>query len=263
MHSARRIGITGAPGSGKSSLITELARRRLARADRLGVLAIDPSSPGHGGAILGDRIRMDAGVQDARLYIRSLASRSAHDGLTDNVGELLEVMDRHVFDEVILETVGIGQTDYTVRCFVDTLVLVLMPESGDTMQAIKSGLMEMPNLYVINKVDLPGAHKAVAETRAIISARRRQSDDWVPEVIETSLREPAGFDALDQAICRHQAWLGERSGRENDLRKMRARYRLLQLSSRRIAELSESLMTVNKGLREQYRRLLAQLMAEL
>src|SRR5262252_2480945 len=123
---ARRIGITGAPGTGKSTLISQLVQRRLARAERLGVLAIDPTSPFSGGAILGDRIRMDAVVQDDRVFIRSFASRSAHDGLTDNVVDLLAVMDRHGFDEVILETVGVGQTEYAVKALVDTVVLVLI-----------------------------------------------------------------------------------------------------------------------------------------
>lgn len=125
--SARRIGITGAPGAGKSTLISELVRHRVEGAEWLGILAIDPTSPFSGGAILGDRVRMDNVVQDSRVFIRSFASRSAHDGLTDNVAGLLGVMDRHAFDEVILETVGVGQANYAVRIMVDTLILILTP----------------------------------------------------------------------------------------------------------------------------------------
>src|SRR5262249_53723903 len=146
---ARRIGITGDPGTGEGTLISQLAQRRLATAERLGVLAIDPTSPFSGGAILGDRVRMDAVLQDERVFIRSFASRSAHGGLTDNVSDLLAVMDRHAFDEVILETVGVGQTEYTVRVLVDTVVLVLIPESGDQIQAMKAGLMETADIYVV------------------------------------------------------------------------------------------------------------------
>jgi LAO/AO transport system kinase len=134
-----RIGVTGAPGAGKSTLISRLAARRVARDAKVAVVAIDPTSPVSQGSILGDRIRMDAVSDDPNIFIRSIPSRRAHDGLADNTADLLWAMEGHGFDEVIVETVGVGQAEYSVRAIVDTVVLVLLPESGDAVQAMKAG----------------------------------------------------------------------------------------------------------------------------
>jgi GTPase len=208
---ARRIGITGAPGTGKSTLISHLARHRLGTAGRLGVLAIDPTSPYSRGAILGDRIRMDAVIDDPNLFIRSLASRHAHDGLADNIADLMSIMDRHGFDEVILETVGVGQTEYGVRALVDTVVLVLIPGSGDHIQAMKAGLMETADIYVVNKADLPQAGKVASEVRATLATAARtggpgaSQDLWQPRVLETSATDAASVARLSAAIDDHHA----------------------------------------------------------
>jgi LAO/AO transport system kinase len=236
---ARRIGITGAPGTGKSTLISHLVRRRLAGVERLGVLAIDPTSPFSGGAILGDRVRMDAVVQDERVFIRSFASRSAHDGLTDNVAELLAVMDRHAFDEVILETVGVGQTEYTVRVLVDTVVLVLIPESGDQIQAMKAGLMETADIYVVNKADLPGARQVTNDVRAILARGAARSSGWRPAVVETSAQDADSIDALSRLVDDHQAWLVGRRDRTSVSRTRRA-LQVTELLFRRVRELVEA-----------------------
>ena len=233
---ARRIGITGAPGTGKSTLISQLVRRRLARAERLGVLAIDPTSPFSGGAILGDRIRMDAVVQDERVFIRSFASRSAHDGLTDNVADLLAVMDRHAFDEVILETVGVGQTEYAVRALVDTVVLVLIPESGDQIQAMKAGLMETADIYVVNKADLPGAGRVANHVRAILARSAARSGGWRPAVVETSSEDPGSIDELSRTVDRHQLWLADHREPSSVFRERRA-LEVTALLFRRVREL--------------------------
>jgi len=235
---ARRIAITGAPGTGKSTLISQLVRRRLAGAERLGVLAIDPTSPFSGGAILGDRVRMDGLIQDERVFIRSFASRSAHDGLTDNVADLLAVMDRHGFDEVILETVGVGQTEYAVRVLVDTVVLVLIPESGDQIQAMKAGLMETADIYVVNKADLPNARQVANDVRAIL-ARSAARSGWRPAIVETSSPDAAGIDELSRIIDHHQRWLAGNRDRSSVFRARRA-LQVTGLLFRRVRELVEA-----------------------
>ncbi|VTU15060.1 putative GTPase/MT1543 [Variovorax sp. SRS16] len=232
--SARRIGITGAPGAGKSTLLGHLALARAARG-RLGVLAVDPSSPKTGGAILGDRVRMDELAGAAELYIRSLGSRKTSDGLADNLPEMLDAMDDFGFAEVMLETVGVGQTDYAARVQVDTLVLVLLPESGDTVQAMKAGIMEMADIFVVNKADLPGARKMATDIQRIAAITRHAQGAWVPPVLLASASQPASVDALSQAIDRHQSWLAAGDLRQS-LKDQRARYRLRRLLEIRAAE---------------------------
>ena len=231
---ARRIGLTGAPGAGKSTLAGHLALHR-APGRRLGILAIDPSSPRSGGAILGDRIRMDELQGMSELYIRSIGSRSTSDGLSDNLPEMLDLMDGFDFDEVLLETVGVGQVEYAARVQVDTLVLVLLPESGDMVQAMKAGIMEMADIFVINKADLPGAQKMATDIQRIASLARHEEGAWRPSVLLVSSSKPASIAALSGEIDRHQAWLGD-GERRAALLLQRARYRLRRLIERRAAE---------------------------
>ncbi|MGO4392203.1 ArgK/MeaB family GTPase [Variovorax sp. M-6] len=234
-HAACRIGVTGAPGAGKSTLVGHLALERTPKG-RLGVLAVDPSSPKSGGAILGDRVRMDdlAGVGD--LYIRSLGSRRTCDGLADNLPEMLDLMDEFGFDEVLLETVGIGQAEYAVRAQVDTLVLVLLPESGDTVQAMKAGIMEMADIFVVNKSDLPGAQRMATDIQRIAAVTRQPEGAWRAPILLTSASQPASIAALSEAIDRHQAWRSADPQRHQRLRAQRARYRLRRLLEMRVAE---------------------------
>lgn len=175
---ARRVGFTGSPGAGKSTLISRYAKGSLDQGNKTGILAIDPTSPISGGALLGDRIRMDAVAGDPRLFIRSVPSRNAHDGLCDNAPDLLLAMEQFGFDEIVLETVGVGQVEYSVKTLVDTLVLVLMPESGDTIQAMKAGILESADIIVINKADLPGAERSHAEISAILKYSTPAADAW-------------------------------------------------------------------------------------
>ena len=163
---APRIGLTGPPGAGKSSLGGRLALLRAQRR-RVGMLAIDPSSPRSGGAILGDRIRIDELEGAGDLFVRSLASRSAADGLADNLPELLHVMEAAGFDEVLVETVGVGQAEHAARSLVDTLVLVLNPGTGDSIQAMKAGILELADLLVVTKADTPPAGPAVQSLRSV------------------------------------------------------------------------------------------------
>lgn len=231
---ARRIAVTGAPGAGKSTLVGRLALHRCGQR-RLGVLAIDPSSPTSGGAILGDRVRMDALAGTADLYIRSLGSRSATDGLSDNLPDLLDTMDAFQFDEVILETVGVGQAEYAARSQVDTLVLVLLPDSGDVVQAMKAGIMEMADIFVVNKSDLAGASRMATDVQRIVTIARRAPDAWMAPVLLTSALLPDGAAALSEAIDRHMAWRAAHSNAA-DIAVARGRYRLRRAIDRLVLE---------------------------
>jgi LAO/AO transport system kinase len=234
-HSAHRIGVTGAPGAGKSTLVGHLALERLAKG-RLGVLAVDPSSPKSGGAILGDRVRMDDLAGSAEVYIRSLGSRRTSDGLADNLPEMLELMDAFFFDEVVLETVGVGQAEFAVRAQVDTLVLVLQPESGDTVQAMKAGIMEMADIFVVHKSDLPGAQRMATDIQRIAAVTQRAVGAWRAPILLTSSSEPASIRLLSETIDLHQTWRNADPQRRQHLRTQRARYRLRRLLEMRVAD---------------------------
>lgn len=260
-HGARRIGITGPPGAGKSTLIGRLARQRLDKGAAVAVVAIDPTSPHTHGAILGDRIRMDAVADDPRLFIRSLASRGANDGLADNIADVLATLDGYPFDEVILETVGVGQAEYAVRALVDTLVLVLVPESGDQIQAMKAGMLEMADIYVVNKADLPGAQKVASELKAVVKLRQRLAADWEPPVIMTGSQGSADVASLSEAISRHLAFV-QTIMNEDEVRRMRREYHLKSLLTRSVADiLAEDPKGMDYSLREAFARVVESLKA--
>ncbi len=172
---ARRIGITGPPGAGKSTLTTQLVLAYRAQGLTVGVVAVDPTSPFTGGALLGDRIRMEAIALDPGVYIRSLATRGALGGLSAATREVSDVLDAFGFDRVLVETVGVGQSELEVARTVDTCVVVLVPESGDSIQALKAGLMEIADLFVVNKADRPGADRLKADLQLMLKLRARSS----------------------------------------------------------------------------------------
>jgi LAO/AO transport system kinase len=241
---AWRVGVTGPPGSGKSTLISCLATERLKRYsesfeagnERIAVLAVDPSSPLSGGALLGDRVRMDALADDLRTYVRSIASRGGAEGLAHNIADILAVTDAYGFDEILLESVGIGQSECAIRALVDTLVLVLHPDAGDSIQAMKSGILELADIYVVNKADLRGAPTAAAELRAVLKAVA--SSAWNPPVIEVSRDKNLGLGSLSEALDRHRAYLaGTRDAKL--VTNRRRRYHLRSLLQRRIDEVLE------------------------
>lgn len=253
---AFRIGVTGPPGGGKSTLINTLAQERLKDSTdtRLAVLAIDPSSPVSGGAILGDRIRMDAIADLPGLYLRSLSSRGARNGLCDNVVDLLTLLETHGFDEVLLETVGVGQSEVAVHEVVDTLVVIVPPDAGDSVQTMKSGILEMADIVVVTKADQPGARRMASDLAAVL---RKRGDREVP-VLQTEATG-AGVAALNQAIDDHRAWLADNHPQALT-RESRRRYHLQALIDRQVQDALKAENDIARGtLTTSYDRLLAAL----
>ncbi|MBI1966875.1 MAG: methylmalonyl Co-A mutase-associated GTPase MeaB [Gemmatimonadetes bacterium] len=169
---ARRLGITGPPGAGKSTLTAQLIQRFRAQGLTLAVIAVDPTSLFTGGALLGDRIRMEAASTDPGVYIRSMATRGSLGGLATTTEEVADVLDAFGFDRIIIETVGVGQTELDIARTAETTVLVLVPESGDGIQTLKAGVMEIADVYVVNKSDRPGADKLRQEVEVMLGIRR-------------------------------------------------------------------------------------------
>jgi LAO/AO transport system kinase len=216
----RRIGLTGAPGAGKSTLLDALATALRSRGRTVGILAVDPSSRKSGGALLGDRFRMGAAARDTGVFFRSLAARDQLGGLSEVTGASLDVLVA-AFDDVIVETVGVGQSEASIADFVDTLVFVAQPAAGDLIQFMKAGLLELPDLFFVNKADLEGhATRTAAELRAGLELGRAD-DERLPEVLCGSARDGVGIDALVDALDAHAAKL-EASG-EGPKRKTRGR----------------------------------------
>jgi LAO/AO transport system kinase len=199
----RRIGVTGPPGAGKSSLIAMLVKEWATAGRKVGVIAIDPTSPVSGGCLLGDRIRMDEVAQDPNVFIRSLSTGGAYDGLCPNISALINAFEQADFDDLVVETVGVGQASYEVRSLVDTCVLVLVPESGDTVQAMKAGILEVADIYVVNKADRPASAKLATELRSI-AGWRANGRGWTPPVVLTSTTESRGVVELVKAIQGHR-----------------------------------------------------------
>ena len=197
---ARRIGFTGPPGAGKSTLVEAYAVKRRALEETIGVVAVDPSSPFTGGALLGDRIRMSRLALDPGCFVRSMASRGSFGGLARTTDELVDVMDAVGFDRIVVETVGVGQSEVDVARATDTTVVILVPGAGDAVQALKAGLMEVADVLVVNKADRPGVERVVAELEEMLSLRAEESG--VP-VVQTVATSGEGLDLLDAAIEEH------------------------------------------------------------
>jgi LAO/AO transport system kinase len=201
---ARVIGVTGPPGSGKSTLCDQIIKRWRASGHRVGVIAVDPSSPFTGGAILGDRVRMVRHTLDPGVFIRSMAARGHLGGLAAAAREAIRLIDASGRDRCLLETVGVGQSELEVMETADTTVVVTTPSSGDAVQIIKAGILEIADIFVVNKADLPGASKVVRDLRELVRHNKVRTD-WAPPVITTSAQSGDGVDELVEAIDRHGA----------------------------------------------------------
>ncbi|MGH7149767.1 MAG: methylmalonyl Co-A mutase-associated GTPase MeaB, partial [Planctomycetota bacterium] len=226
---AARTGITGPPGSGKSTLVDRFIEQARARGRRVGVVAVDPTSPFTGGALLGDRIRMTAAVHDEGVFVRSMATRGSLGGLSRAAVEACDVLDAFGCAEVFVETVGVGQAEHDVVSATDTVLVVLQPGAGDGVQALKAGLMEIADLFAVNKADLAGADALAADLASALELAAPRGA-WRPPVLRVSASSGEGVGELFEAIERHRAFLRG----EGALEAARRRKRVEHL--RRVAE---------------------------
>jgi GTPase len=231
---AYRLGITGPPGAGKSTLVTKLALEYRARGLTVAIVAVDPTSPFSGGALLGDRVRMQELSGDEGVYIRSMATRGSMGGLAVHTAQVCDVLDAAGFDRVLIETVGVGQSELEVAQTADTTAVVLVPESGDAVQAMKAGLMEIADVFVINKSDREGADRAAQAIRSALHLRARTSE-WQIPVQLTVATAGGGVGELVERFEQHLAWLGS-SGTLDRRRRLRLAQRLEGLVRARLWE---------------------------
>jgi LAO/AO transport system kinase len=209
------VGITGAPGAGKSTLTGGMVAKVRARGLRVAVLAVDPSSPFTGGAILGDRVRMLEHTLDDGVFIRSMATRGRLGGLALATPAAARLLDAAGFDVVLLETVGVGQVELEVAGVADTTVVVVNPGWGDEVQAAKAGLLEIADVFVVNKADRPGAREARSDLRLMLRTRPSAEGEWTPPIVETVATEGIGSAEVVDAVWQHRAWL-EQEGLAGD-----------------------------------------------
>jgi LAO/AO transport system kinase len=260
---ARRLGLTGPPGAGKST-ITNLIVQSFRRSGlRVGVIAVDPTSPFTGGALLGDRVRMEAVALDPGVYIRSMATRGSLGGLSARTAEVADVLDAFGFDRIIIETVGVGQTELDIARTADTTVVVLVPESGDAIQTLKAGVMEIADIFVVNKGDRPGADRLRNDIELMLGLRRgaasghvpahhgvvlktfnpvriareagreENPEQWTPPVLGAVASKGEGIEALLEAVDRHFRYL-ETSGGLKGRRRNRLRNQVSEVVSERV-----------------------------
>ncbi|HSU18079.1 methylmalonyl Co-A mutase-associated GTPase MeaB [Longimicrobium sp.] len=266
MLRAHRIGITGPPGAGKSTLTSRLAMEYRKAEEKVGIVAVDPSSPFTGGALLGDRIRMTNISTDPGVFIRSMATRGALGGLATTTKEVADLLDAYGFERVVMETVGVGQSELEIAGTADTCVVVLVPESGDSIQAMKAGLMEIADVFVVNKSDRPGADKLANELELMLhmrlgdmpqsaghhgvslktvgrhareSARQAaaESGAWAIPVIKTVGQSGEGVEELARTLDRHRVYLQD-SGEMSRRRRARLEERVRAVVERRLQRLA-------------------------
>lgn len=204
---AHYIGITGSPGAGKSSLVNRLLTHLRSQGLTVAVIAVDPTSPFSGGALLGDRVRMNDHFTDPGIYIRSMATRGSLGGLSRATKDTIRICDAYGFDVILVETVGVGQSELDIMKVVDTTSVVLTPNSGDVLQIFKAGIMEIADLFIINKADLPGVRKLKTQLEEFMMIAR--SRGWQPPIVETVSTENKGIEALWSELNRHNQYLYE------------------------------------------------------
>lgn len=228
---ARVVGLTGPAGSGKSTLADRLAATARARGESVGIVAVDPTSPFSGGAILGDRIRMQQHYADGGVFIRSLATRGAMGGLAEAAGDVLTVLDAAGRQRLLLETVGVGQDEVDVVRLADVTVVVLVPGLGDDVQALKAGLMEIADVFALNKADR-GAERLEQEVKAALSLA--PAEEWRPLIVRTVAATGEGVDGLEAAIAKRLEWM-EANGGLAAFRRKQWEHRLSRLAQQRMA----------------------------
>ncbi len=221
---AKIVGITGSPGGGKSTLVAAMAKHYRRQQKRIGIVAVDPTSPFSGGAILGDRIRMAELYTDRGVFIRSMATRGFMGGLAKATNDVVDLLDAAGFDIVLVETVGVGQDEVEVIRTVQTNVVVLVPGMGDDIQAIKAGIMEIGDVFVVNKADRPGADKTVTEVTMMMSLVEEHGQ-WMPPIVKTVASRGEGITELDDALQKHFHYLAA-SGELDRRNRERVRIRI-------------------------------------
>ncbi len=228
---ALRIGFTGPPGAGKSSLVTAYVKLLRTAGKKVGVIAVDPTSPFSGGALLGDRVRMNSIALDPGVFVRSLATRGDLGGLAEAAGDMADVMDACGYEYILFETVGVGQSELEIAQYADTTVVVLVPESGDTIQGMKAGLMEIADVFVINKADREGAERFAADLRSAM--RLKHWEGWTPPNVMTVAVQDKGITEFHEQVQRHVEFL-KSSGQFEQRRVDRVRRRIKRLVEHRL-----------------------------